>query len=243
MIDVGGMSTRPGAENVEVEEEINRVVPVILALRAEGITTPISIDTFRPQVARAAIAAGANIINDVMGGTNPGMLEAMVELDVPVVLMHSRGDPKTMGALSGYTHVGGVVEGVRKELGERVEGALKAGVKRWNVVVDPGVGFAKTGEDNLVLLKGLKTCLERRIILGEGGAEVDLGEYPSLVGLSRKKFLGGLTGKEVAKERDWATAAGVMVSIEGGADIVRVHEVDMGKDVCKVADAVYRNKE
>lgn len=172
--------------------------------------------------------AGATIINDVLGGAEEGMLETMAELDVPVVLMHSRGTPETMSRMTGYG--GDIVGGVRGELGERVQRALEAGVKRWNIIVDPGVGFAKTGEDNLVLLR------QMREVIGEG----ELGKYPSLVGLSRKRFLGTITGKEAPKERVWGTAAGVTASVAGGADIVRVHDVAEMIDVVRVADGIYR---
>lgn len=228
ILDIGGMSTRPGAADVDEVTEIARVVPLLRALREQGVNVPISIDTFRPAVARAAVEAGATIINDVLGGTYEGMLEVMAELDVPVVLMHSRGMPDTMSRLTGYG--GDVVSGVRGELEERVQKALEAGVKRWNIVVDPGVGFAKTGEDNMVLLRRMGE------VIGEG----ELGKYPSLVGLSRKKFIGTVTGKEAPKERVWGTAAGVTASIAGGAGIVRVHDVAEMVDVVRVADGIYR---
>jgi dihydroneopterin aldolase/2-amino-4-hydroxy-6-hydroxymethyldihydropteridine diphosphokinase/dihydropteroate synthase len=228
ILDIGGMSTRPGADDVDPEIEISRVIPLIRALRERGIVTPISVDTFRPAVARAAIEAGANIVNDVLGGSTEGMLEAMAELDVPVVLMHSRGTPATMSSMT--TYEGGVIAGVQRELGARVEAALAKGVKRWNIILDPGVGFAKAGPDNLVLLRELPALL--------AGAE--LAGYPSLVGLSRKKFLGTLTGKSDAKERIWGTAGGVTASIVGGADIVRVHDVKEMVDVVRVADGIYR---
>lgn len=237
ILDVGGMSTRPGAADVTPEEEAARVVPLIRALRAEGVEAPISVDTFRPEVARAAVEAGADIINDVLGGTEEGMLEVIADLDVPVVLMHSRGTPKTMSSLTEYEG-GYVVAGVRRELAARVQRALGAGVKRWNIILDPGVGFAKTGEDNLVLLRHLAASLGHGLPAGEEGAW--LSEFPSLVGLSRKRFIGTLTGREVAKERVLGTAAGVTASVAGGADIVRVHDVEAMLDVVKVADGIYR---
>lgn len=249
ILDIGGMSTRPGAVDISPEEEAARVVPVIRALRAKHITVPISIDTFRPSVARESIAAGADIINDVLGGTQEGMLDVMAESDVPVVLMHSRGTPQTMSHLAEYER-GNVVAGVRGELADRVRKALEAGVKRWNIVVDPGIGFAKTGADNLVLLRRLPEVLGRA--RSESDADdndpasnsdpdsVLLSQFPSLVGLSRKKFIGSLTGKDVAKDRVLGTAAGVTASIAGGADIVRVHDIEEMVDVVKVADGIYR---
>lgn len=235
IIDVGGMSTRPGAVDVEEEEEISRVVPIIKAIRKHNSTIAISVDTFRPRVARAAVAAGATIINDVLGGSTDGMLETMASLDLPVILMHSRGTPKTMSKLTAYPT--GVVEGVREELDERVRKALATGVKRWNIVVDPGVGFAKTGEDNVALLKNLSSLL-----FSSPTTSPTSPALPSLVGLSRKKFLGTLTGKDNPKERVWATAVGVTASIAAGTDIVRVHDVEEMMDVVRVSDAIYRNK-
>lgn len=229
ILDVGGMSTRPGAADVSPTEEVARVVPLIQAIRAHPTrgAVPISVDTFRPDVARAAVEAGANIINDVRGGEEPGMLAVMAELDCPVVLMHSRG---AIGGSSTYVD-GDVVRGVREELEQRVDAALAAGVKRWNIITDPGIGFAKTGGDNLILLRRMDE------VLGPG---TKLGEYPSLVGLSRKRFIGTLTGKDVASERVLGTAAAVTASIQGGARIVRVHDVEEMRDVVKVADGIYR---
>ena len=233
IIDIGGMSTRPGAADVEEEEEISRVVPVIEAIRLRNSTIAISVDTFRPRVAHAAITAGATIINDVLGGSTDGMLEVMATLDVPVILMHSRGTPQTMSKLTQYPQ--GVVEGVREELGGRVRNTLAAGVKRWNIIVDPGIGFAKTGEDNVVLLKDLSSLLS-----SDPSTTPTSAAFPSLVGLSRKKFLGSLTGKDNPKERVWATAAAVTASIAAGADIVRIHDVKEMLDVVRVSDAIYR---
>lgn len=238
ILDIGGMSTRPGAADVSIEQETHRVVPLIRALRAAGVEAPISIDTFRPEVARAAIEAGATIVNDVLGGKEEGMRELMAELDVPVVLMHSRGTPRTMAGLTDYPD-GDVVRGVRDELGETVRKALEAGVRRWNIILDPGIGFAKTGKDNVVLLRHLHEALGR-FPEGQGEEEGFLGQFPSLVGLSRKNFLGTLTGRGEAKERVWATAAGVTASVAGGTEVVRVHDVEMARDVIKVADAIYR---
>lgn len=226
IVDIGGMSTRPGAEDVEEEEEIKRVVPLIQEIRKFNEKILISIDTFRPIVAQAAILAGANIINDVLGGSTPGMLEMMKELNVPVILMHSRGTPQTMGSLTHYES--GVVEGVEKEMKERIQAAEEKGIKKWNIILDPGIGFAKTQEDNIQLLKNLEQVL------------LSNGNFPTLVGLSRKKFLGTITGKMIAKERVFATAAGVSCCIQNGTDIVRIHDVVEMIDVVKVADAIYR---
>lgn len=231
ILDIGGMSTRPGASDVSEEIEISRVVPLIHSIRSTHPDIPISIDTFRPLVAQAAIEAGANIINDVLGGSYPGMLEMMAKLDVPVVLMHSRGMPQTMSEMTDYPN-DDVVNGVIVELGDRVQRAIDMGVKRWNIITDPGIGFAKTGKQNLILLRRLNEVIS---------TDSYLGSFPSLVGLSRKKFLGTLVGKAAAKERVWATASGVTASIAGGADIVRVHDLKEMIDVVKVADGIYRS--
>ncbi|KAJ1535555.1 trifunctional dihydropteroate synthetase [Nowakowskiella sp. JEL0078] len=228
IIDVGGMSTRPNAEDISEAEELARVVPVISALRNAGIKTPLSVDTFRAGVAEAAVAAGANLVNDVTGGLgDPQMYKVMARLGVPVCLMHMRGTPQTMMELTEYN--GDVVEVVRAELATCVNRAIACGVRRWNIVVDPGIGFAKTGEQSLQLLKGLKMLATREL---EG--------FPVLVGPSRKRFLGTLTGQTVSKDRVWGTAAACSVAVAGGADFLRVHDVEEMKDVITVADSCWR---
>lgn len=146
IIDIGGQSTRPGAEIVSLDQELSRVIPVISAARALGVTACISIDTFRAEVARQAVAAGADMINDVSGGLlDDNMLATAAQLMVPICLMHYRGDPATMQGLAHYP-AGGVLATVAEELEGRVAAALRAGVPRWNIIVDPGIGFAKTAE-------------------------------------------------------------------------------------------------
>ncbi|GAA5977696.1 hypothetical protein JCM11641_001381 [Rhodosporidiobolus odoratus] len=230
ILDIGGMSTRPHATDVSPEEEAQRVVPLIRSLREEhGVIVPISVDTFRPSVARAAIEAGATVINDVYGGREPDMLETMAELDVPVVLMHSRGTPETMTTLADYAKDGGVVQGVRREMQEMVRSALEAGIRRWNVILDPGIGFAKTADQNYELLSALPRLF--------GESEM-LKEFPVLVGLSRKRFLGP---EKDAKDRVLETAAGVVASVASGVcEVVRVHDVRAMAEAVKVADAIYR---
>ncbi|KAM0789125.1 hypothetical protein ACM66B_003179 [Microbotryomycetes sp. NB124-2] len=240
ILDIGGMSTRPGAADVSPSEESARVVPVIERIRTNHPTSLISIDTFRASVARDAVKAGANIINDVCAGQGDDeMLSTMAELDVPVVLMHSRGTPKTMSSLTEYEG-DDVVKGVRHELAQSVRKALEAGVKRWNIVLDPGIGFAKTGDQNLQLLANLTLALGRSTTDTTDEDGELLSRFPVLVGLSRKKFLGTVTGKSEAKDRVYATAAAVTSSIVCGADIVRVHDVEAMIDVAKVTDAIYR---
>lgn len=234
ILDIGGMSTRPGVKDTDVtlEEELARVVPVIQALRIEGIEAPISVDTFRAEVAEQAILAGASCINDVRGGRESGMLEVMARLNVPVILMHSRGDSREMlsSAAHDYTAHGGVVEGVRTEMAETVTRAEKAGVRSWNIILDPGIGFAKSQEGNLQLLRALPTLFEPR---------TGLDSYAVLVGASRKGFIGKVLGQPVAKEREFGNAAVTALCCQSNkVDILRVHEPRPARDVIRVLEAV-----
>ncbi|GAA5994600.1 trifunctional dihydropteroate synthetase/dihydrohydroxymethylpterin pyrophosphokinase/dihydroneopterin aldolase FOL1 [Rhodotorula paludigena] len=239
ILDVGGMSTRPGAANISPDAEAERVVPVISALRADSASpaareVPISIDTFRPSVARAAVAAGATLVNDVYGGREHGMLDAMADLACPVVLMHSRGDPSTMTRLTDYSAHGGVVGGMRAELEQSVEAALGKGVRRWNILLDPGIGFAKTAQQNFALLRALPA------IFGPA-SDSPLREFPVLVGLSRKRFLA--PEKDDAKDRIAETSAATAACVASGVcEVVRVHDTKEMRDVVRVADAIYRGK-
>lgn len=233
IIDVGGQSTRPGATRISWQEELERVRPVIERIRSipVGQKVAISVDTFYADVARGAVAAGADIINDVSGGVlDPQMLPLIADLQVTIVLMHMRGTPNTMENLTDYPD--GVVEGVAKELLERVRDAERAGIPRWRIVLDPGIGFAKTQAQNLELLRNLDTL--RRY--------PGLQNFPWLVGTSRKGFIGKITGVSAAAERGWGTAATVTTSVAGGADIVRVHDVSEMTQVVKMADAMHRVK-
>lgn len=232
IVDVGGMSTRPGAADIGSDEEIRRVVPLIKALRAvdDSKRAAISIDTFRPDVARAALDAGADIINDVYGGREPGMLEAMAEEACPVILMHSRGDPSTMTRLTTYDD--GLVDGVRREMEEMVNKALAAGVRRWNIILDPGFGFAKSSDQNFALLRHLPQLF---------ASSPTLREYPVLLGLSRKRFLA--PEKKDAKERRIETAAAVTACVASGwCEVVRVHETRDSREVVQVADRIYKSR-
>lgn len=229
IIDIGGMSTRPGSDPCSEDEELARVVPLVKAARSSHTTlatVPISIDTYRASVATAAIAAGASCINDVRAGTEPGMLEAMAAADVPVVLMHSRGDSKTMTDPELQVYGNGVVWEVYGELSRRVDAALAAGVKRWNIILDPGLGFAKSQEDNLRLLRDL-SYLGRR------------SEYPLLVGASRKGFVGRVTGRTVAAERGAGDAAvNAWCANSGAVDILRVHDAQGAADTLSMYKAI-----
>ncbi len=224
IVDVGGESTRPGAPAVSVAEELRRVLPVIQAVHAEGLGE-ISIDTSKAEVAQAAVEAGASLINDISGGTfDPRMYEVMSKAEVPVVLMHTRARPEVMqqGELS---YEGGVVEAVKRALLAHVERAVAAGVQEARIILDPGIGFGKTLAQNLLLLRDLREI-------------VALG-FPVLIGTSRKSFIGKLTGKD-AQDRAWGTAGSVAVAIANGARIVRVHDVEIMRDVVLVADAIAR---
>lgn len=225
MIDVGGESTRPGATRVDPEVEVARIAPVIRALAQEGI--PTSVDTMRASVAVAAAEAGVAMINDVSGGlADPDMYRVMADTDLPVCLMHWR--TVQFGDAAGRAeHGGDVVRDVHESLGQLVDNALAAGVARDNIVLDPGLGFAKSREDNWALLHALPTFLA--------------GEFPVLVGASRKRFLAsvrtdrGLQG--VPADADPATAAVTAISAQMGAWGVRVHNVPVSRDAVDVAAA------
>ena len=219
-IDVGGESTRPGSTPVGTEEELRRVVPVIegMATRVDGRV--ISIDTYRAETARAAILAGARVINDISGGLlDPGILDVAAETGATMILGHLRGAPATMMDNIGF---GDVVDDVVTELGDRIRAARVAGCQ--DVWADPGIGFGKRTEHNLVLLSRLGELCER------------LG-VPVMVGVSRKAFIGQLTGRAAA-ERQFGTAAAVTAAVLAGARAVRVHDVAEMTEVVKVAEAI-----
>ncbi|HFD81608.1 MAG TPA: dihydropteroate synthase [Gammaproteobacteria bacterium] len=206
VIDVGGESTRPGAEPVPVDEEIARVVPVIEALRSR-LSVPISIDTRKPEVMRAAVGAGAGLINDVAALREPGALQAARECGVAVCLMHMQGEPRTMQDDPVYEDV---VAGVKAFLQRRARACEEAGIAREHILLDPGFGFGKTVQHNLQLL----ARLDEIVALG----------YPVLVGLSRKSMIGKLLGLETG-ERLAASIALAMLAVERGARLVRAHDV------------------
>ncbi|QQT93214.1 dihydropteroate synthase [Acinetobacter johnsonii] len=219
VIDVGGESTRPGASVVEVEEEIRRVVPVVEALAELDVV--ISIDTSQPEVIQAAVAAGAHIWNDVRALTRPNALETAAELNIPVIIMHMRGEPTTMNGLDQYDNV---TLDVMDELSQRVADALKAGVKDENIMIDPGFGFAKNAKQNLKLLKEFHQLNQ-------------LG-YPILSALSRKRFIGEALGGADAGQRAVGSVAGHLLSIQQGACMVRAHDVKAMSDAIKVWQAM-----
>jgi dihydropteroate synthase len=224
ILDIGGQSTRPQAEDLGLEEELERVIPTIKAIRKVS-NIPISVDTTKAAVAIAAVEAGADMVNDISGATyDPEMLTTVARLKVPIILMHLRGTPQTMQQLTNYDNL---VEDVMAFLKERVAAAGAAGIAPTHVAIDPGIGFAKTGSQNIEILKHLSAFRA-------------LG-HPILVGPSRKSFIGHILNRPDPKERVWGTAAACCAAIAGGADLLRVHDGQM-YDVCRVADAIWRSQ-
>ncbi len=225
IIDVGGESTRPGAEPVDLEEELRRVIPVIERLK-DRIEQPVSIDTRKAEVARRAMRAGARMVNDVSGLTaDPEMVEAVASARVPVVIMHAAGTPADMQRNPGYRDtVGEIVDW----LGARIEHAVEHGVRRSRIIIDPGIGFGKRISDNLLLIRSL--------------ASFQTLKRPILIGPSRKSFIGRVLDVE-KDDRMEGTAAAVALSVANGAGIVRVHDVrEMGR-VVRMADAICRARQ
>jgi dihydropteroate synthase len=218
-LDIGGESTRPRAEPVSIAEEIDRIAPVIEAL-AKRTAIPISVDTSKPDVMRAAVAAGAGMINDVYALRQDGALDAVAELKVPVCLMHMLGEPRTMQDDPRYDDV---VSDVRRFLAERIFACEMSGIDKKKIIVDPGFGFGKTLEHNLMLLRGL----DQFAALG----------VPLMVGLSRKGMIGTLTERDV-DDRAVGSAAAAMIAVQRGAMIVRVHDVAATRDALAIWQAV-----
>jgi dihydropteroate synthase len=222
IIDVGGESTRPGSDSVPQEEEARRVILVIRAILADRPDAVVSIDTYRAATAGAALEAGARVINDVTAlRGDPRTVDVVAGSGCPVVLMHMLGEPKTMQRNPRYKDV---VREVRDFLAARAEHAVAAGVEPENIILDPGIGFGKTLEHNLTLLRHLD-------------ALVELG-FPVLVGASRKKFIGRITGVEEAKDRVFGTVAANVLAYERGATLFRVHDVRANREALAVALAV-----
>ena len=220
LLDIGGESTRPGAAAVSLEEELRRVIPVIERLSREtGL--PISIDTCKPEVMRAAVEAGAGMINDVCALRSEGALETAAALGVPVVLMHMLGQPRSMQDDPRYDDV---VAEVHRFLAERIFAAELAGIPKKNLVVDPGFGFGKTTAHNVALLAGLDSFAELGV--------------PVLAGLSRKRSIGELTGRQAPADRAAGSIAAHLIAAQRGARIVRVHDVAATVDALKVWEAV-----
>lgn len=234
ILDIGGQSTAPGAPEVSSTEEISRVIPTIELIKAvskDPAKRPlISVDTYRAAVAEAAINAGADIINDVSAGVlDPEMLPTVARLGKTICLMHMRGTPATMNTLTDYSP-NGLIPTIAQELLSRVSAAEKAGIRRWRIILDPGIGFAKTIDQNLEVLRRMDELREWPGLKG----------LPWLVGSSRKRFIGAITGVRKAEKRIWGTAATVVAAVQGGADIVRVHDVGPMVQVVRMADAIWR---
>lgn len=219
IIDVGGESTRPGAESVSLQEELDRVIPVIDRI-SKQLAVAVSVDTSKPEVMRAAVAAGATLVNDVFALRREGAVEAVVELNVAVCLMHMQGEPRSMQEAPEYREL---PREIIAFLAERIAACTAAGIAADKIIVDPGFGFGKNDEHNLQLLANLERLQEL--------------QRPLLVGLSRKRTLGNLTGK-AADQRVFAGVAAAVIAVRGGANIVRTHDVAATVDALKIADAV-----
>ncbi len=220
LLDVGGESTRPGAVEVPVEEELRRTIPVVEALSRQ-LAIPVAIDTSKPEVMRAAVAAGAGMVNDVYALRRDGALEIVAALGVPVVLMHMQGEPRDMQANPDYDDVVGEVH---RFLAERIFAAEMAGIDRKRIVVDPGFGFGKARAHNLQLLAQLQRFTELGV--------------PVLAGLSRKKTIGEITGRDDPRARVHGSVAAHLVAAQRGATLLRVHDVAATIDALKVWTAV-----
>lgn len=225
IIDIGGESTRPGAADVSVQQELDRVIPLIERLE-DGCPLPISIDTSKPEVMQAAVTAGAAIINDVYALQRPGALAMAAQLRVPVCLMHMQGEPRTMQQAPCYTDLFGEISGFFQA---RIEACTAAGIARQRLLLDPGFGFGKTLEHNLRLLAGLKTF-------------TGLGQ-PLVVGLSRKSMLGALLDGAPTGERLAASLAAGLLAVQRGANILRVHDVKATRDALRVIQAIHETEQ
>ncbi len=226
IIDVGGESTRPGSQPVSAEEELQRVLPVIERLAADGMPVPISVDTYKPQVARQALEHGACFVNDIFGLRQPRMLEIIAEHKPAVIIMHMQGTPQTMQLNPTYTDCVGEVAGF---LQAQADEAMRVGLPRERIFVDPGIGFGKTVGHNLEILRRLN--------------EIKALGFPVVIGTSRKSFIGKILGIDAPAERVWGTAATVALAIANGADIVRVHDVREMVQVARITDAVVSRQE
>ncbi len=220
IIDIGGESTRPGADLVSIEEEIKRVIPVIKALRKNNPTITISIDSSKPEVMQAAIQAGTNFINDVNALQTEGALIVAAKSNLPVCLMHKQGKPKTMQDKPEYTNV---LTEVMDFFEQKVDNCLLAGIKAKNIILDPGIGFGKTLEHNLILLKNINKLKS-------------LG-YPILIGVSRKAMIGEILNAEVG-DRLYGSLAIAQFAYTQGAEIFRVHDVKATSDVLKITQTL-----
>jgi dihydropteroate synthase len=220
ILDIGGASTRPGADAVSVEVELQRVLPVIERLLGR-IKIPVSIDTYQPEVARTCLQAGIHIVNDVTGLRNPAMRQVVAEYQVPAVIMHMLGEPKTMQK---NPHYDDVIQDISQFLDKQIQLAKVDGITQ--LIVDPGIGFGKTVQHNLEIIRNLKTFK----LLG----------YPLLLGTSRKTFIGKITGVENPQNRLEGTIVTNIIGVMNGANIIRVHDVKACKRAIEVYEALYQ---
>jgi dihydropteroate synthase len=226
IIDLGGESTKPGATPVDEQTELARVIPVIEAIRQHPDTReiPISIDTTKATVAQAAIQAGADIVNDVSGGKyDPQMLSNVGRMGVPYIMMHMRGTPTTMQQMTDYTDV---VAEILAFFQIQIDRSVECGIDRSNIIIDPGIGFAKTYQQSIKLIRQLD--------------QFQILDLPLLVGVSRKSLIGKILDQPDPNRRLWGTAAACCAAINQGVDILRVHDVAEMVDVCRVADVMFR---
>jgi dihydropteroate synthase len=227
IIDIGGESTKPGATPVDEATELERVLPVIQAIRQhpEIQHIPISIDTTKASVARSAIQSGADIVNDISGGQfDEQMFVTVAQLNVPYAMMHLRGTPATMQQLTTYKDI---IKEILVFFETQIDRAVNAGIDRTKIILDPGIGFAKTYQQSIELIRQLD--------------QFELLELPILVGVSRKSFIGKILNQPDPAQRVWGTAAACCAAIASGADILRVHDVAEMVDVARVADVMFRN--
>ena len=224
ILDIGGESTRPQAQPVSAEQECDRILPIIKAVRGAYPNLPISVDTVKASVAKAAIAAGADMLNDVSAGRfDPEMLPLVGKLQVPIFLMHMQGEPRTMQVHPKYHDV---VNDVKHFLNDAISVAKACGIPKHLIAIDPGIGFGKTLEHNLELLRNLRAFQEIGL--------------PLLLGVSRKSFIGKLCDRPDPSDRLFGTIAACSACIAGGADILRVHDPQEIADACRVSDAIFR---
>jgi dihydropteroate synthase len=228
IIDIGGQSTRPGAKQISLDEELQRVIPIIKSIR-EVSDIPISIDTTRAIVAQEAIEMGADIVNDISSGTfdsaapfhDRAMLSTVAKLQVPIILMHIKGTPETM---QNFTNYQDLIGEIKLFFETKIEEAIELGIKKEHIIIDPGIGFAKNYEQNLKILRNIR--------------EFKTLGFPILIGTSRKSFIGKILNKENPQDRIWGTAATCSYAITQGANILRVHDVKEMYDVARVTDAI-----
>lgn len=228
IIDIGGESSRPGALKISAEEELRRIIPVIKLFRVMDAKTPVSVDTYKSETARQALAAGADMVNDISGGVfDPVIMHAAAEAGAAFVIMHMKGTPEKMQENPDYSAAGAVSD-IKLFFEDRVKAALSAGIRKESLVLDPGIGFGKTLRHNLEILESLK------FFCGLG--------YPVMTGTSRKSMIGKILNAGPA-DRIFGTAATVALSIANGAKIIRVHDIKEMRDTAIMADAMVNFRE